>query len=397
MKLLVSILKYPPDYTGAGFRINNMYNNLLDRKEIDEVFVITTNEQNISSDQPRSDHHHIRYVGFNPYVDEQNTLGLKIKKTIYVLKMSFHTVVEVFKLIRQIDLVHTVDSSWLSTIVGWCAFLASKPLVKEIVLLGADDPKNINNNKWLLTRHFFLFPFKYAKLVIVLSQGLKRSCLESGIPAAKIWYRFNPVYIRCDNHNGREKIIGIEIDNSRPSILSVARISERKNTRFLLDAAFYLDREVQLIFVGPSDDCEYDRKIRKIAEELESATEGKITAYFVGRITDRNVLSFLYEKSKLFWFASKNEGMPNVILESLLCGTPVVSLDIAGVMRELIVSDNDGELLEEEDPELFAKLVNKWLNKMDIDRASIKRRAVKRFNPKTIESEYVKQFKQLIM
>jgi glycosyltransferase involved in cell wall biosynthesis len=396
MKILVSILKYPPDFTGAGLRIKHMYHNMLDRGAVDQVYVITSREHAAPKNRTELDQQEIRYVGFNPYAEPQTTRLSKLKKANFVLKAGIRTIIQYFKLFRNIDIVHTIDSSWLSTVVGWCAFFTGKPLIKEIVLLGADDPLSIMRHKQFALQHIFLLPFKYAKLVVVISAKLQKACLAYGLAEEKIWCRHNPIYVVQTEESASYQQSLPGVDFSRPLILNVGRINPRKNTRFLLEAAFYLDGNAQLLFVGPSDDIEYERKVKQLAAELESATNGRIITAFLGRITNRRILFYLYKTVKLFWFASKFEGLGNVVPESLLCGTPVVTLAVGGIMQELVTNDQDGEVIDSEDPEKFAAIVSKWLNKKDIDHAGIAQRACERFDPAIIEEGYLSRFKQLL-
>ncbi len=396
MNVLVSILKYPPDFTGAGLRTARMYRNLQFKGEVDRIFVITTGACSERRDPCGSSRQEITTVGRYRYEKTPQTLAEILKKSLFVLGAGILTIIQYLRVFKKVDLVHSIDSSWLSTIVGWCCFFTRKPLVKEIVLLGADDPVSIVRNKKHPARFFFLFPFRAARLVVVLSNGLKKSCLSLGIPGSKIWYRLNPVYIDPAEQRWDDGLAAARLVSGKPWILHVGRISRRKNIGFLLRSAAYLETEATLIFVGPWDDAGYHREMMRSAERLHRDSGGMIDAVFLGRITDRKALTYLFAHSKVFWFASRSEGMPNAVLESLICGTPVVSLALDGAMAEVIEPGRNGEIVDNADPALFGAAMQRWLHKGDIDRTDVSRRARQRFDPGLIEQEYLRRFRSVL-
>jgi glycosyltransferase involved in cell wall biosynthesis len=64
--------------------------------------------------------------------------------------------------------------------------------------------------------------------------------------------------------------------------------------------------------------------------------------YFMGSITDTRVA---YQSSDIFLLTSEHEGTPNVILEAMSCGLPVVSTMVGGV-PQLIVDGVNGFLID---------------------------------------------------
>lgn len=73
---------------------------------------------------------------------------------------------------------------------------------------------------------------------------------------------------------------------------------------------------------------------------------------------------YAYMKSAKFTvLCSKNEGFPTVLIESLACGTPVVAFDCLSGPAEIIVPDENGILVADQD---FGKLVAA-VNKMASD------------------------------
>ena len=59
--------------------------------------------------------------------------------------------------------------------------------------------------------------------------------------------------------------------------------------------------------------------------------ELEINARFFGKINDEEKLALLYSAADLFILPSKEDNLPNVMLESIACGTPVIGFDIGGL------------------------------------------------------------------
>jgi len=68
---------------------------------------------------------------------------------------------------------------------------------------------------------------------------------------------------------------------------------------------------------------------------------------------------FKYLKNaKFFVLSSLNEGMPNVLLESLACGTPVIAFDCLTGPREIIIDKKNGILVENQNLEKLTESMN---------------------------------------
>jgi len=71
--------------------------------------------------------------------------------------------------------------------------------------------------------------------------------------------------------------------------------------------------------------------------------------------------------------ATQTEGWPNVLLESLACGTPVVATRVGGV-PEIVRDGTDGLLVAYGDPPALREALTSALSR-DWDRAALVRRA----------------------
>jgi len=78
-------------------------------------------------------------------------------------------------------------------------------------------------------------------------------------------------------------------------------------------------------------------------------------------------LKFWYSLADVFCLASSKEGWPNVIMESLACGTPVVATKVYGV-SEILTSPDVGILVDCTSESLYnglrASLETRWDRKL---------------------------------
>lgn len=95
-----------------------------------------------------------------------------------------------------------------------------------------------------------------------------------------------------------------------------------------------LKRELKLLVFGAS----YSEDVKKLPIEVE----------FLGQFYDEIALSLIYNSADLFVAPSLQDNLPNTVLESLHCGTPVVAFDIGG-MPDMIKHKENGYLVDYKD------------------------------------------------
>jgi len=107
------------------------------------------------------------------------------------------------------------------------------------------------------------------------------------------------------------------------------------------------DKQIHLMIIGKGDSS----NLKKVANECNVND----FVHFLGYQNN----PFKYLKNALFLvLSSKNEGLPNVILESLACGIPVVSFDCPCGPRQIISNFENGILVENQNLEKLTEAMN---------------------------------------
>lgn len=136
------------------------------------------------------------------------------------------------------------------------------------------------------------------------------------------------------------------IDDDRPTIVTVSRLSAEKNIGFLLDVARVLiDEFPRLVFILAGEGPDADRLKRRAGQ-----IGLKDNVVFVGNLDRRTQLLDCYKAGDVFVFASPTETQGLVLLEAMSLGVPVVSTAVMGTATVLkdarsarISSENVGD------------------------------------------------------
>jgi glycosyltransferase involved in cell wall biosynthesis len=116
------------------------------------------------------------------------------------------------------------------------------------------------------------------------------------------------------------------------------------------------DQNIHLVLLGEGI---------KMEEYIQLAKQNNISdkVHFLG--FQKNPYPYL-KRAKFFVLSSINEGMPNVILESLACGVPVVSFDCLSGPSEMITNKSNGLLVENQNVEKLTEAMNLFIENSDL-------------------------------
>ena len=168
-------------------------------------------------------------------------------------------------------------------------------------------------------------------------------------------------------------------DTARPvQLLFVGRVVFQKGLDVLLRALAMLPSSLDfhLEIIGDGDQREpLTAEIRRLG------LEQKIT--FSGWC-DRTAIAARYRQADVFVFPSRDEGMPNVVLEAMASSLPIVATAIAG-NEDLVREGENGCLVPPEDATALAAALTRLIEQADL------RRTMGRASRAIVEREYTWQ------
>ncbi len=145
------------------------------------------------------------------------------------------------------------------------------------------------------------------------------------------------------------------------TLLLVGKLTAPKGQQIAIESLKELpDCELLLVGEGPDEGA-----LRRLAETAGVAARVR----FLGTI-DHAQLPAWYCAADVTVLPSEREGMPNSVLESLACGTPVIATRVGGV-PEVMTDPVAGELLGERTPRALVDAVRRLLSAA-IDRPRVR-------------------------
>jgi len=230
---------------------------------------------------------------------------------------------------------------------GYAALQVGKALSVPVVArsMGSDinrigDPISAMHTRTVLRKVDFL---------VMVSRDLREKALAMGASADKICTMINgcdtSVFHVRDRTQAREKL---GIDPELEAVVYIGRTDVNKGVRELVEAAVSLHPEhpnlhVYLVGGGP------DRAIVQSKIEVNNAS-GYIHTLPACAFDD---VAVWIASADLATLPSYMEGCPNVILEALACGRPVVATNVGGIPE--IMSEKFGRLVPPRDPVALAQ------------------------------------------
>ena len=199
-----------------------------------------------------------------------------------------------------------------------------------------------------IPRRLMQWASRRAEASIGVSQALVRAMAGLGMPPGSLMLMPNGVDLRRFQMGTQVEARAQLGWPAGPTLLSVGNLVENKGHHIAIQSLPTLS-EFRLVIAGEGPER---AALENLARELGVASR----VAFSGRV-DQERLAVFYGASDMLLLPSSREGWPNVLLESMACGTPVVATNVGGV-SEIVTSSDAGRMMDERTAEGLVAAVN---------------------------------------
>jgi glycosyltransferase involved in cell wall biosynthesis len=247
-----------------------------------------------------------------------------------------------------------IDAHWAYP-DGFAAYLIGRILRRPVVVTVRGSDVNVFMEERIRGYLIRCYLRRVSK-VIAVSSALKERLRQHGIPPERVVVIRNGVdtteFSVGDLEEARKEL---GLDPRGKIVLYVGNLVPIKGADILLDAFSSIhDPENRLIFVGNGPMRQaMEQKIRRLPAEVSRRI------MFVGA-QSRELIPVWITAADVLCIPSRNEGLPNVALEAMACGRPVVATRVGGI-EEIITTPEVGIIAPSENGAALAQALDRAL------------------------------------
>ncbi|MCG2724686.1 MAG: glycosyltransferase [Elusimicrobia bacterium] len=228
--------------------------------------------------------------------------------------------------------------------------MAKKKNNHRVIIAERTQPsKEFSGIKALFIKPLIKKLYLKADIIIANSKGVKTDLIENfQIPERKIKIINNGYDIEAIINKSKEALT--ERENkifSYPVIINIGRLTPQKGQKHLIRIFSKLKKkqnDLKLVFIGEGElkeeliNLSERNKLKVFDIKNETEMDENYNVYFFG--FKENTHKYV-AKAKLLVSTSIWEGLPNVLLEALICSTTIISSDCASGPREILAPNTD--------------------------------------------------------
>jgi glycosyltransferase involved in cell wall biosynthesis len=182
------------------------------------------------------------------------------------------------------------------------------------------------------------------------------------------------------------KNMGREVFNLHPDKKMILFVSEnvaniRKGFDLLIAAMEKISNKNDFIIVavGEVDDTAYSLP----------------NLHTIGSIHDERLLPLLYSTADAFLIPSREDNFPNVVIEALACGTPVIGFPIGGI-TDAVIDGFNGILCDDVSASALSKAIEKFLDTPSFDHRKIAADCVNKYALHIQAKKYMELYTEVL-
>jgi L-malate glycosyltransferase len=392
MKILITSKFYPPAYSGAAKRAQELAEYL---SELHDVSVITTQlPKKIEYEKTRN----VKIYKHQDFLVQKRLIGHVAFLINFFLCQQY-----IFRLRKEFDVIMIYGGFGLKFIP--MAKLLGKTVVYRPTLHkndgGGDDPSGLRKNGPIIGPLYRLLS-SWANGYIAISTAIKNDFLAANytrpikqIPNHVDLKTFHPV--GEEQKQTLRKFFGLPLDAL--IAVSAGAIEDRKGILELLDVWVEVVKEFPqaiLLLVGPNSGRETPGSYVNRVHEHIDALNLTSNVILTGEVP---LINQYLQASDIFVFASKKEGFGTVLVEALAVGLPVIAFEIEEVTRDILDDEVTGFVIARNDVPGFVVRVKQMFNdkrKLEAIAEQAQKSATKRFSRSKILAEYEQFFNELL-
>lgn len=219
---------------------------------------------------------------------------------------------------------------------GVAATMIGKWLEIPVVVTARGTDINFIPNHFI-ARSWVKWMLKHCSHNFAVSDALRNDLLALGADPKKVTTVRNGVDAALFQPLNQREALRKKLNWTEYTVLSVANLAPLKGHHLIIDAITKLP-DFHLVIIGKG--TEFDSLQAKIKQRK---LEHRVS--ILNEISQQELVEY-YNAADVSVLGSSREGMPNVSLEALSCGTPVVATAVGGI-PEVVNNDDVGLLVEQ--------------------------------------------------
>lgn len=228
--------------------------------------------------------------------------------------------------------------------------ITATPVLMKVHGTDVNDYLQARGKRWQI-----LAAARHCRAVMSVSGALRDQLIQAGIAAGKVEVIYNGVDPTLFHPSERGAACArLGVSAAEPMLLFVGNLKLAKGCVDLLEAFIEIASahpRLTLVFIGDGE-----ARLGMLQRAAECGLADRVR--LLGKL-DHGLLPDWFAAARLVCLPSHNEGVPNVVLEAMACGVPVVATRVGGIPE--VMPEFAGVLVAPRDAPALARALHRAL------------------------------------